>query len=368
MARILVIDDNDDMLTMLQMLLERRGNHKVTTSNNGQDGIDKAFNMLPDVAIVDVMMPGLNGYDVLDRLRSDNRTKYLPIIILTARGQAVDRNAALEAGANSHLSKPVDIQELLSTIDSLLEMKSFANIPERLVLPVFSLRGGVGVTTIAINLALLFQQVAPTILWDLSPSSGHGALNLGMQPKVNWANYLRNPDEAVNTLLLKHSSGLRLLAAPPVPPISTWFTSKLIQDMEKKLLQQCSILIIDMPAFIDNAVATVLQDAHQILLISSDDNPGIQTTLATLQALTSILARKEERNRVMIIRNSVTPIIRNNIDTLQQAIGQPITEDIPFDDSQRAALQKGIPSAVGNPTSPLIGKLKKLAQSILVAV
>ena len=65
MARVLIIDDNDDMLTMLQLLLQRRGNHTVTTSNNGIDGLDKAFNDVPDIMIVDVMMPGLNGYDVV---------------------------------------------------------------------------------------------------------------------------------------------------------------------------------------------------------------------------------------------------------------------------------------------------------------
>ncbi|MDF1514032.1 MAG: response regulator, partial [Anaerolineae bacterium] len=122
MARILIVDDNHDMLTMLQMLLERRGNHDITTANSGAAGLKMAFANKPDIMIVDIMMPGMNGYDVVNNIRNDSRTQKLPIIILTARGQPVDKNAALAAGANIHMSKPVDIQELLKTIDNLLEM------------------------------------------------------------------------------------------------------------------------------------------------------------------------------------------------------------------------------------------------------
>ena len=365
MARILIVDDNDDMLTMLQMLLVRRGNHEVTTSNNGVDGLDKAFEQKPDIMIVDIMMPGLNGYDVVNRLRADNRTKSIPVIILTARGQSVDKYAALEAGANSHLSKPVDIQELLATIDNLLEMGSYTDITDKLVVPILSLRGGVGVTTIAVNLALLMQQIAPTILWDLSPSSGHGALTLGLQPKLNWENYLRSSDKTISNLLLKHRSGLKLLAAPPVPDIATWFDNQTVHDLRVKLLQLGSIIIIDMPSFLDNATATILQDAHQVVLVSGDDNPGIQTTLATMQSLTPLRANKDEKNRLMIVRNTTTPSAHNNIDTLQRALGKTISQDIPFDEAQSLAHRKGVPLVEANPTAPMVITLKHLAQSLL---
>jgi CheY-like chemotaxis protein len=365
MARILVIDDNDDMLTMLQMLLERRGNHDVTTSNNGTDGLEKAFTELPDIAIVDVMMPGLNGYDVVIRLRADSRTKSLPVIILTARGQTVDRNAALEAGANSHLAKPVDIQVLLKTIDNLLEMGSYSNLPERLVLPVFSLRGGVGVTTIAVNLALLMQQIAPTILWDLSPSSGHGALSLGLKPNLNWGHYLYSPDEPVSDLLLKHASGLKLLAAPPVPDAANWFDPKSILELHKKLMQQGSIIVIDMPSFLDDATSALLREAHHIILISGDDNPGIQTTLATMQSINVLFESNQNSSRLKILRNSSAPYTRKNLDILQRALGHTVSEDIPFDEAQSQAFQKGIPLALSNPASPMVIKLKHLSQSLL---
>jgi pilus assembly protein CpaE len=311
------------------------------------------------------MMPGINGYDVVNRIRADNRTKAIPIIILTARGQPVDRHAALEAGANSHLAKPVDIQVLLSTIENLLEIGVYANIPEKLVVPIMSLRGGVGVTTIAVNLALLLQQVAPTILWDFSPSSGHDALNLGLQPKVNWASYLQSPDESVNDLLLKHTSGLRLLAAPPVPEMDAWFNRKSAHDLFTKLLPLSGIIVMDMPSFLDEATAALLQEAHHIILVSGDDNPGIQTTLATIQSMSMLLTKKEETNRLMIVRNATTPLAQKPVDILQGALGHTVSEDIPFDEAQGVALRRGIPLAVSNPMSPLVMKLKHLVQAVL---
>ena len=365
MARILVIDDNDDMLTMLQMLLERRGHHDVITSNNGLAGIETAFEEKPDIMIVDVMMPGMNGYDVVNQIRSDSRTKSIPIIILTARGQTVDRNAALEAGANSHLAKPVDIQVLLSTIDSLLELGSYANLPERLVVPVLSLRGGVGVTTIAVNLAILMQQIAPTILWDLSPSSGHAALSLGLQPNVNWRNYIYAPDNDIEEILLKHSSGLKLLAAPPVPDIANWFDPKTILDLHTKLLKLAGIVIIDMPSFLDESTAAILRGAHQIILVSGDDNPDIQTTLATIQSISVLLDTKQDTQRIKIIRNSTSALTQKNISVLQRALGQTIVEDLPYDEAQKSAYQRGTPLALSNPASPMVTKMKHLAQSLL---
>jgi MinD-like ATPase involved in chromosome partitioning or flagellar assembly len=311
------------------------------------------------------MMPGLNGYDVVNRLRADNRTKSIPIIILTARGQPVDRHAAIEVGANKHLAKPVDIQELLATIDNLLEMGAFASLREKLILPVISLRGGAGVTTIAVNLALLMQQIAPTLLWDLSPSSGHAALSLGLEPTANWAQYLQSPMEDISSLLLKHPTGLKLMAAPPIPDISHWFNRKYAMDLQNKLLQYCSIMLIDMPSFLDESTAALLQQGHHIILISGDDNPGIQTTLATLQCITSLFASKSELQKVVLVHNTVTGHRTKSVDILQNTLGHQIAEVIPFEEAQHIALRKGIPLAATNPTSPLVVRLKRLTQTLL---
>ncbi|HEX3054173.1 MAG TPA: response regulator, partial [Aggregatilineaceae bacterium] len=120
MSRILVIDDDINLLQMVRLMLQRVG-HTVETSNDGAEGITLAAKMQPDLAIIDVMMPGLSGYDVVRKLREDPVTQRVPIIILTARSQPMDKHMALEAGANAFLSKPVTAQELTDRVDAVLK-------------------------------------------------------------------------------------------------------------------------------------------------------------------------------------------------------------------------------------------------------
>ena len=119
MARILVIDDDPSLLQMVRVMLEREG-HQVITAENGEEGFAAAVAQSPELAIVDVMMPTMSGYQVTRNLRSDRRTETLPILILTARSQQMDRQMALEAGANAHLIKPITSKELISRIDEMM--------------------------------------------------------------------------------------------------------------------------------------------------------------------------------------------------------------------------------------------------------
>jgi CheY-like chemotaxis protein len=120
MAHILVIDDDVNLLQMVRLMLERVG-HEVETARAGEKGIEMAGQLQPELAIIDVMMPELSGYDVVRRMREDPRTARIPIVILTARSQPMDKHMALEAGANSFLSKPVSSQELTDRVAAVLQ-------------------------------------------------------------------------------------------------------------------------------------------------------------------------------------------------------------------------------------------------------
>jgi len=110
--RILVADDNDDGREMLAYLLSREG-HVVEAAEDGQQALEKAVDFGPDVAILDIGMPGLNGFDLARRLRARNRESPLLIVALSGLGQEEDKARAVEAGFDRHFTKPVDVNALL---------------------------------------------------------------------------------------------------------------------------------------------------------------------------------------------------------------------------------------------------------------
>lgn len=119
--RILVIDDLPENVFMLQDRLEHEG-YKVLTAYNGKSGIEKAQNEVPDLILLDVMMPDINGFEVCKTLVSDSRTSDIPIIFVTAKTDPEDIKEGLDAGAYDYIKKPINKIELLARVKSELKL------------------------------------------------------------------------------------------------------------------------------------------------------------------------------------------------------------------------------------------------------
>lgn len=119
MKKILVIDDYPDNVFLIQDRLEKAG-YDVITAYDGTTGLEKAFEHDPDLILLDVMMPDISGFDVCKTLTSDDRTKLIPIILLTALSDINDVRAGLDAGAYDYIKKPYNKMEMLSRIKSAL--------------------------------------------------------------------------------------------------------------------------------------------------------------------------------------------------------------------------------------------------------
>jgi two-component system KDP operon response regulator KdpE len=122
---ILVIDDDQDLGQMLRTQLERRDYHAVVASS-GREGLQKAYQVRPDLVILDIMMPGMDGFEVCRRLRELSN---VPIIMLTARNMKGDVVKGLEAGADDYLTKPFSSAELDARIQAVLRRTSSKNGP-----------------------------------------------------------------------------------------------------------------------------------------------------------------------------------------------------------------------------------------------
>ena len=119
MARILIVEDNEMNRDMLSRRLSRRG-YQVLTANDGKAGIDAAVQDQPDLILMDLSLPGIDGWEATRRLKADPRTRAIPVIALTAHAMAGDEKTALEAGCDDYETKPVDFPLLLKKIQTRL--------------------------------------------------------------------------------------------------------------------------------------------------------------------------------------------------------------------------------------------------------
>jgi DNA-binding response OmpR family regulator/two-component sensor histidine kinase len=128
---LLIIEDNADVTYYLQTCLQDQ--YQILTSRNGNEGIEKAFEILPDLIISDVMMPVKDGFEVCATLKEDERTSHIPIILLTAKATTEDKLTGLTHGADAYLIKPFEKAELIIRLNNLLEIrqtlqKKYSNI------------------------------------------------------------------------------------------------------------------------------------------------------------------------------------------------------------------------------------------------
>ena len=119
MANILIVDDSPTQIANLTKILEPKG-HTIATAGNGEEGVAAAQAQKPDLILMDVVMPGLNGFQATRKLTRDPETKDIPVILVSTKDQETDRIWGMRQGARGYLVKPPDPAELLGLIDELL--------------------------------------------------------------------------------------------------------------------------------------------------------------------------------------------------------------------------------------------------------
>jgi len=117
--KILIVDDDRDLLTLLRSYFENEG-FSITTAANGLDGLKQARSLVPDLILLDLVMPGMNGFSVCETLRREPATAAIPILMMTGLAGELDRFIGMDCGASEYVTKPVTVEELLSKVNALL--------------------------------------------------------------------------------------------------------------------------------------------------------------------------------------------------------------------------------------------------------
>ncbi len=230
--KILIIDDDLDTLRLVGLMLQRQG-YNIVAATNGEQGLSQAFVEKPDLILLDVMMPDMDGYEVTRRLRKNPATATVPILMFTAKTQLDDKVTGFEVGADDYLTKPTHPSELQAHVRALLARSDKKAAPKTAtngqeqrgyVIGVLSARGGLGVTSVAANLAagISSRAQADVILAELTPGRGTLGLDLGLTGGKELNDLLSGSlveitREKVAAALVPHVSGIKLLAATENP-------------------------------------------------------------------------------------------------------------------------------------------------------
>ncbi len=284
--RILIVDDDVDSLKLIGLMLQRQG-YEISAANSGSQALNKVVVEPPDLIILDVMMPDMDGYEVCRRLRADPKTQNIPIIMFTAKTLVDDKVAGFEAGADDYLTKPTHPAELASRVKAVLARstaKKGAASDRASLIGVLGTRGGVGTTTVAANVASALAKKETTILADFRPGQGSLSASLGFTRVSGLANLVtRSPNEltarVVGGELVHHSSGIRLLLSSTKPKEAQIAISP---DVAAAIVWQlrglAQVVVLDLGVGLTTVNQRLLRDVNHLILVT--DPQRVTLTMA----------------------------------------------------------------------------------------
>jgi len=373
--KILVIDDDLDSLKLIGLLLQRQG-YQVVAAPGGSQGLAQAESENPDLILLDIMMPDMDGYEVCKRLRKDPRLAHIPIIMFTAKTRVDDKVTGFEAGADDYLTKPTHPAELASRIKAILTRTSTVQsaVIQRSrgkTIAVLGVRGGSGVTTLAVNLSLAMSQMERSlILAELQPGIGAIGLQLGLPRPVGLSNLLQMrlnglDQENLEKELVEYTPEMHLLLADYDPSNATTpYPAAHIQRIIALLPDLADLVVLDLGNRIGSDSLEAIRQADQIILCLAAQ----QTSLAMSQSLLESLKQTEARldRTGIVVVNTVPPsqpAIAHRIETQLQL---PIMGKVsPALELAQASAEQEKPMILLQPESSTADQFRELAQRVI---
>ncbi len=286
--RILVVDDDALALRLMKLSLEGEG-FQVSTATNAFEALRASQTERPNLIVLDIMMPDVDGLQVLHHLRSQPATRGIPVVFLTAKVQLEDRIAGLRAGADDYITKPADPREVVARVQALLQRSRHTSTPRQgRVVAVIGAKGGVGTSTITLNLAASFvKRQVSSVLIDLRPNAGSIACQLKSAQRSSLADLIALPAEQLDSLhvekcLIQHSSGLRLLLSPPSGAKLSELPATHVGPLARASAALADVVFLDLPHVASPASTEALRSSQRALLVLA---PAAVTMACAEQAL-----------------------------------------------------------------------------------
>jgi pilus assembly protein CpaE len=372
--RVLLIDDEPMYFKMMVKELEKAG-YQLDYARTGNEGLAAIPSKKPDVVIVDLKLPDINGFDIIQRLRAAKEFSLIPIIVITGKSELGDKVKAFALGADDYLVKPFALEELIARLGTLARRGNAMKFAREIdadkdrksaITTVHSLRGGVGCSTLAVNLALAYFQLwsKRTVIIDSIITAGQVAMMLNASPRVTLENYADLPVESIDDsvsddLSILHKSGLYYVAASKLPVAADAFSNEFWNKLLEGFIRQNDFIVVDTPHDFSDSTIQLLNASTHILLVMA---PELSSLRAAANALNIYDRLGFAESKIKVVLNSTTNYSGIKQAQLEKALGFPISYTLPYDPEEVIrAINFGEPFVLGNPEIPISVKIEDMA-------
>jgi len=340
--KILIIDDDVDTLRLVGLMLQRQG-YQIIAANNGEQGLAHADADSPDLILLDVMMPQMDGYEVARRLRANPDTAGIPILMFTAKTQLDDKVTGFEAGADDYLTKPTHPTELQAHVKALLSRSSKGRgtnppstptEPAAYITGVIAPRGGLGVSTIALNLAvsLLKKTNGDVILAEFRPGQGTIGIDLNLSSSGGLVDLLcSNPTDItrarIREELATHQSGLKFLPASFQPrDTSLMANTPQFESLISRLAFMGAFIVLDLGSGLPASVQKFIKNLHEILVVTE---PIPATLIHTRAMIEDLVDLGVDMRKISVVANyRIRSDLHLSVAQIQEQLGHQVAISI----------------------------------------
>lgn len=378
--KILIIDDDVDTLRLVGLMLQRQG-YEISAASNGSQGLTKALEERPDLILLDVMMPDMDGYEVTRRLRKNPVTAAIPIMMFTAKTQLDDKVTGFEVGADDYLTKPTHPTELQAHVKALLartvhkdpnDVVTASHEHHGYVIGVLAARGGLGVSSLASNLAasIFTRTQSDVILAELVPGQGTFGLNFGAPNQKGLTEILQGSvvevtREKVQASLVPHNSGIKLFLASENPRDIT-LTSQ-VQNYEALVARLSSLarfVILDLGTGLPTFVQKVLPMCNERIIVVEGAPSAIQHTKLLIDDIFDL--HIDRKSISVVLNNRQRSEAQMAWTQVQEKLGHSISSTLtPAPELFLQAERLQTPAVMCQPTNMTSQQFLKIADAII---
>lgn len=371
--KILVIEDDPIATRLIEYILKQRG-YQVLTAPNGLEGLQMAQNEEPDLIVLNVMLPGIDGFEVCHRLRAESQTAQPIILMLSGRAQQTDIANGLNMGADDYLTKPAAPSEIVSKVESLLARKAGANSK---MVAFLGPKGKVGTTTTVVNVAIALSQMDKRVIAvDLCPYEGSVTEHLGIKPQGTISRLLAMPVDnldhcALESALVVHQTGVGVLSIhQPYGELENEAFNN-VDLLLDRFKETTDCFMFDLPFQPSVTTKAVLSKCDHTIIVSDYTIDSLTMVKSTITILHFLGVSPKQIGAVITDPKGTFPAgeLPQIKSYVEPNIAVNVLEIIPFDTNASLTLSSGsTPTILSSPNCPMACSIKELAQKIIAEV